>query len=73
MHKLLPALTILLWIANVAVVAIEHLVWPQIDEYDTGQRLLLGITITITIAWLLHKRGIEYKIGYRQGRQDRSK
>lgn len=68
-QRLLPTLTILIWIANVAyLVAVP--IWPGVDDYDSGQRLLVGIAVVTTIAWLLKRQGIEYRIGYRQGRKD---
>jgi hypothetical protein len=69
-HKLLPTTTMGLWIINVAYVAAIP-GWPHLDDYDSGQRLLLGITLAATLAWLLDRSGIEYRIGYRQGRRDR--
>lgn len=68
-HRLLPVLTILLWIVNVAYAAAVP-VWPHLDMHDAGQRLLVGIAVVVTIAWLLRRQGIEYRIGYRQGRKD---
>jgi cytochrome b subunit of formate dehydrogenase len=69
-HRLLPAATALLWIINVSYVAITH-GWPHVGNYDSGQRLLLCATLAITLAWLLDRSGIEYRIGYRHGRNDR--
>jgi hypothetical protein len=69
-HTLLPGTTALLWILNVAYVAAIP-VWPHIDAWDAGQRLLVMVTIVVTIAWLLRRQGIEYRIGYRHGREDR--
>ncbi|MFB9209624.1 hypothetical protein ACFFV7_51170 [Nonomuraea spiralis] len=68
---LLPTTTALLWILNVAYVAAERTAWPTLGEWESGQRLLIGTMIVFTIAWLLEKQGIEYRIGYRQGQQDR--
>ncbi|MFD1940572.1 hypothetical protein ACFSKW_54875 [Nonomuraea mangrovi] len=68
-HMLLPAAATLLWVINVAYVAAIPQ-WPHLGDYDAGQLLLVGIAITVTIAWLLHRQGIEYRIGYRHGQDD---
>ncbi|MEU4332372.1 hypothetical protein [Nonomuraea dietziae] len=68
-HMLLPAAAALLWVINVAYAA-ALMGWPQLSDYDAGQRLFVGIAITVTIAWLLRRQGIEYRIGYRHGRND---
>lgn len=71
-HLLLPASVVILWIANLAyLVAVP--IWPHVDKYDSGQRLLVGVAIAVTIAWLIKRQGIEYKIGYRHGRKDQKK
>lgn len=69
-HKLLPATTLTLWILNAVVVACEAAGLRHLDDFDAGQRLLIGITIVVTIAWLLRREGIEFKIGYRQSSKD---
>lgn len=71
-HKLLGPTTLLLWVLNAVFVCAAHW-WPNLDNYDSAQRLLVGIMIVVTIAWLLHRAGIEFRIGYRQGRKDRDK
>lgn len=71
LHKLLGPTTMMLWVLNFAfVTAIRW--WPDLDENGAGQRLLIGITIAVTVAWLLQRAGIEYRIGYRHGREDES-
>lgn len=70
-HKMLTATTMGLWIINVVYVAAIHSGWPQLAGYDSGQRLFLCFAVVITLAWLLERAGIEYRIGYRHGRQDR--
>lgn len=71
-HRLLPTATASLWVINVIyVIAIPA--WPRLDDFDSGQRLLVGITIAVTLAWLLRREGIEYRIGYRHGRSDQKK
>jgi 4-amino-4-deoxy-L-arabinose transferase-like glycosyltransferase len=68
---LLPATTLALWILNVGYVAIAAR-WPHLT-FEPGQRLLAIITIVVSIAWLLRREGIEYRIGYRHGRNDRDR
>ena len=68
-HMLLPATTMTLWILNVGYVA-TTVRWPHL-MFEPGQRLLATITIVVTIAWLLKRQGIEYRIGYRHGRRDK--
>ena len=71
-HTLMGPATMVLWALNVALVAAIHW-WPIIDRFDSAQRLLLGVTIAVTVAWLMRRPGIEYRIGYRQGREDNDK
>jgi hypothetical protein len=70
-HTLLPAATLTLWILNVVYV-VGVAARPHLD-FEPGQRLLAVITVVVTIAWLLRREGIEYRIGYRHGRNDRDK
>lgn len=70
MRHTLPTATTTLWILNVGYVILAE-IDAGIRMHAPGQRLLIGIAITVTVAWLLHRHGIEYRIGYRQGRQDR--
>lgn len=71
LHKLLGPATMTLWALNFAFVAAIWW-WPDLDEFDSGQRLLIGMTIAVTVAWLLRQAGIEYRIGYRHGRKDKT-
>lgn len=68
-HKLLAATTALLWLLNFGFVAAIQW-WPDLGEFESVQRLLVGITLAVTFAWLLRRPGIEYRIGYRHGRKD---
>ncbi|TDE39947.1 hypothetical protein E1295_32235 [Nonomuraea mesophila] len=65
---LLTSTTTALWVVNVLyVIAIRIAI---MEPWPASQRLLLGITIAVTIAWLLHRNCLEYRIGYRHGRHD---
>lgn len=69
--KLLTVTTVSLWIVNVVIAVAEALGLPHLDDFDSGQRLLVGIMVVSTFAWILRRAGIEYRIGYRQGHDDR--
>ncbi|MEV0382842.1 hypothetical protein [Nonomuraea sp. NPDC050643] len=71
--RILPIATALLWIANLGYVA-GYPQWHgmlQLSHMIAVQLFALGAALAVTTAWLLHRRGIEYRIGYRQGRADR--
>lgn len=75
-HMLLPATTLALWILNILyVIAVVHPAIPITGRgaFEAGQRLLATITVVVTVAWLLKRQGIEYRIGYRHGQEDRDK
>lgn len=71
--RILPIATALLWAANLIFV-VAYPRWQGLLELShmiAMQLFGLGAALAVTTAWLLHRRGIEYRIGYRQGRADR--
>ncbi|GAA3209559.1 hypothetical protein [Nonomuraea helvata] len=74
MRHILPIAAAILWLANlvyVAAITWMPLAWHESNRLEPVQLLTVGAAVAVTIAWQLHRQGIEYRIGYRHGRADR--